>query len=278
MAIDSIKYKIYWLLGTILSFVLVYSGTIFLYLICRKKFLNKYQCIVLTYHRVRDDHIEPDISVNSNLFVKQMQYLKAHYQIVSLDEAMLCLDDNYDLSNDKVSITFDDGYRDNFKTAFPVLDELDITATVFIISGLIGKRDDFLDIEAIRSMVDKGIRFESHTVTHPILSSISDENAMHEIVDSKTSLESMLGEKVKHFAYPKGKPQHYNAETVELIKKAGYEYAFTTTNGRIHPQQDKYLLPRIGIRNTPMFVFKARVSGIFESAPVLWLRKMLKVT
>jgi peptidoglycan/xylan/chitin deacetylase (PgdA/CDA1 family) len=278
MAFDSIKYKLYWLLGTILSFILVYSGTVFLYLICRKKLLNKYQCVVLTYHRVRDDNIEPDISVNSNLFVKQMQYLKAQYQIVPLDEAMLCLDSNHDLSSDKVSITFDDGYRDNFKIAFPVLDELDITATVFLISGLIGRHDDFLDIEAIQSMADKGIRFGSHTVNHPILSSISDEKAKYEIVESKSSLESMLGEKVKHFAYPKGKPQHYTDNTVELVMKAGYEFAFTTTNGRIHQRQNKYLLPRIGIRNTPMFVFKARVSGIFESAPVLWLRKILKVT
>ncbi len=273
-----LKYRFFWQLGAVFGAILYFSGIYWFYFFVRKKFFKRYRTIVLTYHRVRDDTVTPDISVSSKKFKEQIDFLRQRFEIISLQDVVNTIGENLNKGRDRVAITFDDGYKDNYLYALPILKEFNIPAAIFLISQFINNKDEFLNTAEIKEMKKWNIGFESHTATHPILSEINPEIARQEIVNSKAELESLLDEKIHYFAYPKGKSKHLNDVIKQQIKTAGYMAAFTTENGCIKQGADLFALKRIGIRDCPMFVFKARLSGIFESKLVYFIRIVLKMT
>ncbi len=260
--------------------VLYFSGIVGLYTFFRKKIMMNFQTIILTYHQITDDRSAPDISVTVKNFSKQMAYLSTHFKNISLNE----LAENFQtdklsrIAHDKVAITFDDGYRDNFLNAYPILKNHQLTATIFLISNLVNRSKAMLDIDEITTMQKDGIDFGSHTVTHKILSEITPDMAAKELLNSKIQLENLLNRKIHYLAYPKGKQQHYHQQIKSQVAQAGYSAAFTTENESINSERDIFELGRLGIRNCPMFVFKTRVSGLFESRSIAFIRKILKLT
>jgi peptidoglycan/xylan/chitin deacetylase (PgdA/CDA1 family) len=99
----------------------------------------------------------------------------------------------------------------------------------------------------IRRLHAAGMEIGAHTVNHPILTSLSDEDAQAEIADSKRMLEDITGARVTLFAYPNGKPgQDYDAQHVRLVKQAGFSAAVCTTRGICTRASDPFQLPRIG--------------------------------
>ena len=255
-----------------MALLLYYSGIVWLYGVIRKSILSQYRLTILMYHRVRDDSVDPDMSVSTTHFDRQMGLLSKSFDVISLAEVVELLNGDRSLRRDTVAITFDDGYQDNYVNAFPILNKHGLTATVFIISGRVGE-EGMLSLTEIKEMRRAGWEIGSHTITHPILKDLSDEAAKREIVDSKRDLEALLGEEINVFAYPKGKKLvHLDDRDVSLVREAGYRAAVVTDNGWIDRGSDPCQLRRIGIRNVPMFVVKARLSGIFESYPFRKLR------
>jgi len=275
---EVIKYRIFWIIGTIFSFILYFSGIIWLYTYFRKKVLRHYITMVITYHRVRDDDTEPDISVSTENFKRQIAYLKDRFNVISLKEVVGHIGKESDMSRDNIAITFDDGYKDIFLNAYPILQQYKFPATIFLISSLIGARENILNIDELKIMKDKGIDFGSHTDTHKMLTEVDIDTAADEISHSKEELENVIDNKIYFFAYPKGKRDYFNERIKTQIMQSGYKAAFTTENDRIRNGDDLFELKRIGIRNCPLFVFKVRVSGIFESRLVYFIRNLFKLT
>jgi len=266
------KYSFFWIFGTILSFVLYFSGIVWIYELLRRKAFGKYRNIVLTYHRIRDDAKQVNISVSIANFKHQMEYLKDNFSVVSLEAI---LPKNVKIENtihDNVAITFDDGYKDNYENAYPILNQYKFPAAIFLVAHP-ADNDEMLNKEDMLIMGEDGISFGSHTVSHPILTEIDFKTAMWEISESKAILEKMLGKKIQWFSYPKGKKKHFNENLKTQVKKSGYIAAFTTENRDITFGDDFFELGRIGIRNCPLFVFKTRLSGIFESRLAISIRK-----
>jgi peptidoglycan/xylan/chitin deacetylase (PgdA/CDA1 family) len=270
----NIKYRVFWYLGTFICAFFYFFGIYWLYKNWRLK-RKHFILIVLTYHRIRDDHKESDITVPVDLLDRQLSFLKTHYQVVSLDHLLHYRDGLKELNSDAVSITFDDGYQDNYLKAFPLLKKHHAPATIFLVYQYINKNDEYLTFEQIKEMGNHNIVFGSHTLSHPILSEVDEKRAHHEIYDSKTELESTLKCKIHYFAYPKGKAKHINENNIASVKQAGYQAAFMTENGLIDQAGDRYRLKRLGIRECPLFVFKVRTSGIFETGSILFLRKII---
>jgi peptidoglycan/xylan/chitin deacetylase (PgdA/CDA1 family) len=109
----------------------------------------------------------------------------------------------------------------------------------------------------LREMADSGLMdIGSHTVTHPILSSITDEESWDELTRSRTQIEEGLGRTVSCFCYPNGMPGDYRPSQVQQVRQAGYACSVIAEFGMVSHASDRYRLPRIGVArksNTPEF-------------------------
>jgi peptidoglycan/xylan/chitin deacetylase (PgdA/CDA1 family) len=101
-----------------------------------------------------------------------------------------------------------------------------------------------LDWDEVRAMHKGGVDFGAHTVTHPILSTIPDADMDREIGASKAAIESELQAGIRHFAYPNGRKQDYNAAAIGILAKHGFSTAVTTINGVNGPERNRFELLR----------------------------------
>ena len=139
-------------------------------------------------------------------------------------------------------VTFDDGTADNYEAAFPILKDLGVKATVFLVADWVGKRNGWEDPadepwqrtltwEQVRAMQDSGlVEFGSHTMTHPDLRKLSDAALAYELSESKRRLEAALGRRVDAFAYPFGAGA-YDERVRAAVLAAGYACDFGVKQG-----------------------------------------------
>jgi peptidoglycan/xylan/chitin deacetylase (PgdA/CDA1 family) len=197
---------------------------------------------VLSYHKVEDNSVNP-LALTTQEFEEQMAYLASNgYTAISPDQLLAHLKQGAQLPEKPVLITFDDGYRDNYTNAYPIMKKYGFTATIFLLTDAIGHDDWYLDWEQVRQMRRDGFVFGSHTLSHVALTDVSEEYAMFQLVKSREGMEWRLDEPVKYLAYPTGA---YDARVEKLTKQAGYEAAFTVKFGRVGKGSDLYALERL---------------------------------
>jgi peptidoglycan/xylan/chitin deacetylase (PgdA/CDA1 family) len=106
-------------------------------------------------------------------------------------------------------------------------------------------RDLMMTSAQVQALHASGMTIGAHTVTHPILTRLTDEAAAHELRESRVRLESLLRTPVRYFAYPNGRPgDDYGDAHVELARACGYDAAFSTRRGACTPDSDRWQLPR----------------------------------
>ncbi len=183
---------------------------------------------ILVYHIVRPSYPTDSRAVRAlahtpNTFDAQMKYLgTAGYHIVSFRDLEQTFKNGTPLPAKPIIISFDDGWSDQFKYAFPILKKYQYTATFFVFTNPIGTRG-FLTWDDLRTMLDAGMTIGAHSRSHPYLTKIANQNSLwNEIDGSKQKLEKALHTTVSEFAYPFGQ---YNPSIVALVKKAGYTSA-----------------------------------------------------
>lgn len=216
---------------------------------------------ILMYHQIgvfRRPRTHRATFCHIKRFKAQMAYLKLFgYKVLSLEEALGALYSNAQLNGNRhvVVLTFDDGYQNFADYALPVLKKYGYPASVFLVTGLLGKRarwlaDDgryapkLLDVEAVLELRNSKVTFGSHTVTHPRLTKIDGSTLDKEIKGSKAYLESLLGHEVPYFCYPGG---IYDEAVVAKVREAGYRAALTCDRGAATRFDDPLLLPRKAI-------------------------------
>lgn len=221
-----------------------------------------YEVPVLMYH-----HVEPGVSgsslhVSPATFTRQMEFLKIHgYHVVPLEEIIRKTKSGERIPFKTVAITFDDGYLDNFKYAFPVLKKMDFPATIFMITRDIGQKG-FLSEEDLRILDESGIAIGSHTVNHAFLPDLRDKNELfYEADESKKTLEAILGHPVALFSYPAG---GVTEESKAMIEALGYSGAVTTNYDAA--DGDAYAIRRVKISEGKgsLFNFWLKVSGLYH--------------
>jgi peptidoglycan/xylan/chitin deacetylase (PgdA/CDA1 family) len=164
------------------------------------------------------------------------------------------------------SLTFDDGFADNLETLVPLLADAGVPATVFVVSGWLGKphpeepRGRILSSADVRELAAAGVEIGAHTETHPDLRSLPYSVVRGELERCKATLEGIVSAPVRVAAYPYGLA---NAETIAACAEAGFQAA-CTNSGRGSWSQPLYL-PRQDMNNgTTMIGLRLRRDGHYE--------------
>ena len=143
-----------------------------------------------------------------------------------------------------IALTFDDGYIDFYYNAYPILRRYNLNATVFVITGFVGK-PAYLTWGQIKEMQGSGlIHFGAHTVHHYQLTALSDDSLRYELTESKKVLEEETGVPVNFMAYPYGVS---DTRVIAMTRQAGYIGSAGTWAGKIQSEGTIYNMPRLRI-------------------------------
>ena len=216
---------------------------------------------ILMYHMIAEpqNELERRFACPPARFASHLEALRTNdYSPVSLDAVNAHLAGDLTLPDHSVAVTLDDGFSDNHSNALPILDRFGVPATVFLAVNTLGDKNRWmtprgfptramLDWGQIREMQSAGIRFGSHTLSHPCLSTLDRETARNEIRGAKKILEERLEQSADWFAYPYG---DWSDETVELVREARHTLACSTRSGFNRRDVDPLLLRRIEVYGT----------------------------
>jgi peptidoglycan/xylan/chitin deacetylase (PgdA/CDA1 family) len=283
------------------------------------RWAHRREALIITYHRLSER--EGGARISARAFAEQTRYLAAHYTLVPLSRLADCWR-RREIPARLAAITIDDGYRDAYEIAFPILRKHRAPATIFVVTefvdgtawlwtdktryltalaapqsfeielgerrlslelnggasraaaaglinaalkplseevrdALIERLASVLKVKApqrppseysainwgqAREMADAGVEIGSHTLTHPILTGLSDERLREEVGRSRDRIQTALRRKVETFCYPNG---DYDPRTRREVARAGYELAVTTEVGLNNQQDDLLSLRRI---------------------------------
>lgn len=238
---------------------------------------------ILYYHSVSDLPVRS--SVAPEVFAAHMEHLSRHdYRVLSLTEAVQCLQTRSPLPAKSVVLTFDDGFVDNYEQAFPILTRFNFPATVFLATSYIGSgrlptltRTEFvpqpLTWEQVKEMHASGVEFGSHTLTHPMLSQVPLERVRQEVRDSKRLMEDILGAPVRFFCYPRG---NFSVAVRQTVQDEGYAAACTIRPGVNDANTDLFMLKRTYMsRRDTVEGFAKKMTGAYDLLQLggyLWRR------
>ena len=206
---------------------------------------------ILCYHGVLDDYWgDASLFVKVAEFEKQMQYLVENdYTPIFTSEIKKA--NNY---QKPIIITFDDGYKDVYTNAYPILKKYNIKANIYIISGWING-DVYMNTNELQEMASSPlIEVGSHTVTHKALASLTEDQIEEEVKTSQQQLQEITGKPIDIIAYPTGS---FDNRVIAITKKY-YQYALSTIKGQENPANlNQYSLRRIYVyRQTSLEAFK----------------------
>lgn len=198
---------------------------------------------MLMYHAVSDDTWGID-----ELFVKpaemerQLKYLRDNgYTTITFEDLS-----RLDQIQKPVMLTFDDGYKDNYRELFPLLQKYNAKATVFMITGKLSKKR-YLTPEMIAEMADSGlVSIQSHTVSHPKLGEQTDAVQRQELENSRLQLARLTKRVPFVLCYPSGSYNH----ATRSIGAEYYSFGIKMNGGLYNTSVDPFLIPRYYVSRT----------------------------
>lgn len=241
---------------------------------------RKSACVpILMYHSISENlfgmsHPYYHINTSPQVFSRQMRWLRNNgFYSISIPEAWKKLESGEDLSKAMV-ITFDDGYRDFYTEAMDILRQCGFTATIYLATDRIRNSSariegaDYLTWNEVRELHAHGIRFGSHTVTHPDLRSLGPDQIEYELGCSRENIEQEIGAAVQEFCYPHAFPEEDRTFTrflEDVLENLGYEHGVCSSIGRARRKNHKLFLPRLPInRWDDPELFRAKVEGGYD--------------
>ena len=158
-------------------------------------------------------------------------------------------------------LTFDDGYRNVYDHAMPVLQALGFSATNYVVAGHTGETNAWdagygiaqtplMSRSEMLAWIAAGNEIGSHTIDHADLSTLDAAAARHQIAGARSLLQDLLQQTIAAFCFPYGR---YDDTHVELVREAGYDNATTIMRGRARPGSDLLRLPRVTVENSTHF-------------------------
>ena len=219
------------------------------------------------YHSISND--KNRFSVKIDDFYKQMKtMINFGYKSVNLNEIL------NNSNKKKFVITFDDGYEDVFINALPILNELKLKATCFIVSNQIGKKNSWdddkeefpemnlMNEKQILSWHQNGLEIGSHSLDHANLKKLSLDEKKKQIIEPKRFFKMKFNINISSFSYPFG---GYDETCFKLIKE-NYNFAVTTKRSRFDISKfGMHEIPRVPINfNTSIYKFLIKILTVYE--------------
>lgn len=186
-----------------------------------------YQVPILVYHSFggapakKENNLQTHYRITAEKFENQMKYLSDNgYHPISFAAYADSLKNNTKLPDKAVVLSFDDGWKTQYKYAVPILEKYKFTATFFIITDYIDHNyKAYMNWNDLKDLVKNNFDIESHTKTHPMLTRLDAKHLADELAGSKKKLEDKLGIEVTALAYPN---YMQNKTAQDAVKKAGY--------------------------------------------------------
>ena len=212
----------------------------------------------VAFHRVDDQIGTGPITCTSKMFEEFCKFFKRHFDVVPLRQQVQANREGREMGG-TLSITFDDGYRDNYEVAAPILKDLGLHSTFFITSGFIESNavpywdadlatpPSWMDWSQVRALSDQGFEIGSHTHTHIDLGKAPLEDIRTELRTSRQVLESRVGKPVTLFAYPFGGRANIREDAVRVVREEGFECCVSCCGGRNGSRADNYRFNRLPI-------------------------------
>jgi peptidoglycan/xylan/chitin deacetylase (PgdA/CDA1 family) len=247
----------------------LYAGRVWLSLFSKKPAVT-----VILYHRVSDD-LRDSLTTGIEQFDRQMAMIRKHCHAVSIGDLIGGRLPRH-APRPLVCVTFDDGYKDNYTAAVPLLLRHCIPAGFFVSTGIIGTSKPFphddgkvpMDLEKmswddLRHMKKLGFVIGSHTVNHIDCAKEPEETVRQELQESLARLRNELAIEDVILAYPFGGKANMTSERLELVKQAGYVGCLSAYGGFNRGPVDRYNVLRCGVNwSFSDLAFRCRIAGI----------------
>jgi peptidoglycan/xylan/chitin deacetylase (PgdA/CDA1 family) len=216
------------------------------------------RALVVTFHRVNDTRSPEGLTVSPRVFERYCRFFSRHFRVVPLRTLVKRLERREAL-NRELAITFDDGYRDNFENAVPLLEKYRLPATFFVVTRFIGTdivpwwdeqkgvRHPWMTWDQVRSLHERGFDLGAHTRTHVDLGVAGGSEANEEILGGRRELEDRLAAPVELFAYPYGRRGNLADANRRLVRGAGFRCCCSCFGGTVARGSDPFHLQRVPI-------------------------------
>jgi peptidoglycan/xylan/chitin deacetylase (PgdA/CDA1 family) len=213
---------------------------------------------IVAFHRVSALLEQDGLTCEPDQFEEFCRFFQRHFTVLSLSEQLTALRTGRNVGG-TISVTFDDGYRDNIEIAAPILRRLGLPATFFVTTGFIEseaipywdqhlpRQPGWMSWSDVRSLRDQGFEIGNHTVTHLDMGTATAEQMRDELAVSQRKLTDELGVAPRLFAFPFGGREQISALARDLVREAGFDCGVACHGGVNVARSDPFELNRIGI-------------------------------
>ncbi len=224
--------------------------------------------MILSYHNIAEQ--KGFYTIPFGVFQEQVNYIKKHYQVVSLDEYVVHLEKTRSSGN-LAAITFDDAYTSYADLVVPFLKRLNIPSAVFVCTNYLGKSNEWdepvnrfpiMGEQTLKNIsANNLVTIGAHTVSHRSLASLPEDELNTELTQSKKIIESIIGKEVDYVAYPYGQLfLNVNSKVFTASQKAGYRAGVTTNFNTRNSAINLFALNRLDITpDDDLEKFKAKL-------------------
>lgn len=220
--------------------------------------LNNNYVRIINYHNI--------LNGTTSNFEKHLQWYTNHFEDCDYKKLVNFLQKKYSFKDKPgIMITFDDGFADNYSTAYPLLKKHGFTGYYFVSTGLVGQ-NGYMNRDQLKEMIKNNHIVGCHTYTHHRMAIKDSNETLHrEIVQAKTDLESILVNPIDFFCWVGGEENTYTSNAAAQIRNCGYKYAVMTNSEPVRQSTDAYQMQRTNINDDwALSLVKFQLSGIID--------------
>lgn len=203
---------------------------------------------ILMYHYVEyvqdsGDKMRISLNIPPYIFDSQLKTLREDgYSFLTATDLDNIFAGKEKIPQKPVLVTFDDGYRDFYTDAYPLLKKYNAKATQYVIYDFLDRPNHLLTSQLLEIANDGLVEIGSHTMDHVWLRGSSSENVKYQLKESRKKLQELINKPVNSFAYPFGA---FDDQSITSVKEAGYADAMSTIPGIDVTEENKFFLFRI---------------------------------